>query len=324
MTEKNDKEPTIHDQTDIEVPSMEASQEEKSAFFEQWKAKHQAYLASKVKADDSEEVPSIVQEKKKLSQGIKKPGKLSSLPKNKLEGKKIKQVEIPKKVILKSVPILVVSLLLAALSLYFISPTSKAKNIVVKGQDKLTTEQVIKYSLISEKDYVLTTLLNASAYAENVKKNNPSVETSEISYQFPNQFTIRIKEYAIIGYIQQKNQLYPVLSSGNVGTEVVAVDTLPETYTTIQLSDKNQVKQLAIALGEIEPSIREKIQTVSLTPSQVTADLLTFNMTDGNTVLVPLSELTEKLVYYDKIAAEAEGPITIDMEVGIYRYSSEI
>lgn len=323
MTQKNDKEPTIHDQTDIEVPSMEASQEEKSAFFEQWKAKHQAYLASKVKADDSEEVPSIVQEKKKLFQGIKKPGKLSSLPKNKLEGKKIKQVEIPKKVILKSVPILVVSLLLAALSLYFISPTSKAKNIVVKGQDKLTTEQVIKYSLISEKDYVLTTLLNASAYAENVKKNNPSVETSEISYQFPNQFTIRIKEYAIIGYIQQKNQLYPVLSSGNVGTEVVAVDTLPETYTTIQLSDKNQVKQLAIALGEIEPSIREKIQTVSLTPSQVTADLLTFSMTDGNTVLVPLSELTEKLPYYTKIASEVEGTITIDMEVGIYRYSNE-
>lgn len=324
MTEKNDKEPTIHDQTDIEVPSMEASQEEKSAFFEQWKAKHQAYLASKVKADNSEELPSTIQEKRKLFQGIKKPGKLSSVPKNKLEGKKIKQVEIPKKVIWKSVPILVVSLLLAALSLYFISPTSKAKNIVVKGQDKLTTEQVIEYSLISEKDYVLTTLLNASAYAENVKKNNPSVETSEISYQFPNQFTIRIKEYAIIGYIQQNNQLYPVLSSGNVGTEVVAVDTLPETYTTIQLSDKNQVKQLAIALGEIEPTIREKIQTVSLTPSQITADLLTFNMTDGNTVLVPLSELTEKLVYYTKIAAEAEGPITIDMEVGIYRYSSEI
>lgn len=324
MTQKNDKEPTIHDQTDIEVPSMEASQEEKSAFFEQWKAKHQAYLASKVKADNSEEVPSIVQEKKKLFQGIKKPGKLSSVPKNKLEGKKIKQVEIPKKVIWKSVPILVVSLLLAALSLYFISPTSKAKDIVVKGQDKLTAEQVIKYSLISDKDYVVTTLLNAPVYAENVKKNNPSVETSEISYQFPNQFTIRIKEYAIIGYIQQNNQLYPVLSSGNVGTEVVAVDTLPETYTTIQLSDKNQVKQLAIALGEIEPTIREKIQTVSLTPSQVTADLLTFNMTDGNTVLVPLSELTEKLVYYTKIAAEAEGPITIDMEVGIYRYSSEI
>ncbi|HFI2473299.1 TPA: cell division protein FtsQ/DivIB [Streptococcus suis] len=324
MTQKNDKGPTIHDQTDIEVPSMEASQEEKSAFFEQWKAKHQAYLEHQKQTVISEEVPSIVQEKKKLFQGIKKPGKLSSVPKNQLEEKKNRQVEIPKKVIWKSVPILVVSLLLAALSLYFISPTSKAKNIVVKGQDKLTTEQVIKYSLISDKDYVVTTLLNASAYAENVKKNNPSVETSEISYQFPNQFTIRIKEYAIIGYIQQNDQLYPVLSSGNIGTEIVAVDTLPETYTTIQLSDKNQVKQLAIALGEIEPTIREKIQTVSLTPSQVTADLLTFNMTDGNTVLVPLSELTEKLAYYTKIAAEAEGPITIDMEVGIYRYSSEI
>lgn len=323
MTEKNDKEPTVHDQTDIEVPTMEASNEEKSAFFEQWKAKHMAYLERQKQTVISEEVGPSVQEKKPLFQGLKKPLKATPVSKNRLEGKKNRQIEIPKEVILKSLPILAVSLLLAALSLYFISPTSKAKDIVVKGQSKLTAEQVIKYSLISDKDYIVTTLLNAPAYAENVKKNNPSVESSEISYQFPNQFTIRIKEYAIIGYIQQNDQLYPVLSSGNVGTDAVATDTMPETYTTIQLSDKNQVKQLAVALGGIDATIREKIQTVSLTPSKVTADLLTLNMTDGNKVLVPLGELAEKLPYYAKIATEVTEPATIDMEVGIYRYSSE-
>ncbi|HFI0144541.1 TPA: cell division protein FtsQ/DivIB [Streptococcus suis] len=323
MTEKNDKEPTVHDQTDIEVPTMEASNEEKSAFFEQWKAKHQAYLASQEREVESVESPPQLQEQKKLFQGIKKPRKQAPVSNSYSDRKLTIDFAIPKVVLWKSVPILLTSLLLAALSLYFISPTSRAKEIAVKGQDKLTADQVINYSLISDKDYIVTTLLNASAYAENVKKNSPSVESSEISYQFPNKFTIRIKEYAIIGYIQQNNQVYPVLSSGNIGTEVAAADTLPETYTTIQLSDKNQVKQLAVALGGIDRAIREKIQTVSLTPSQVTADLLTLNMTDGNTVLVPLSELAEKLPYYAKIAAEVSGPTTVDMEVGIYRYSSE-
>lgn len=324
MTENNDKPSSIYEQVDLEVPTMDASKEEKSAFFEQWKTKHQAYLESHKQAVTSEEVVSSVQEKKKLFQGIKKSRKPASIPASSSSRKLTVDFAIPKRVLWKTMPILLTSLLLAALSLYFISPTSKKKDIVVRGQDKLTVEQVIDYSLISDKDYIVTTLLNASAYAENVKKNNPAVESSEISYQFPNKFTIRIKEYAIIGYIQQTDQLYPVLSSGNIGTEVAVAATLPETYTTIQLSDKNQVKQLAVALGGIEPTIREKIQTISLTPSQVTADLLTLSMTDGNKVLVPLSELVEKLPYYAKIAAEVTEPATIDMEVGIYRYSSEI
>ncbi|HFI0237888.1 TPA: cell division protein FtsQ/DivIB [Streptococcus suis] len=318
MTEINDKPSSIHNQVDLEVPPMDASKEEKSAFFEQWKTKHQAYLESHKQAVTSEEIVSSVQEKKKKS---RKPASFSASSSSR---KVTVDFAIPKRVIWKTVPILLTSLLLAALSLYFISPTSKKKDIVVRGQDRLTAEQVIDYSLISDKDYIVTTLLNASAYAENVKKNNLSVESSEISYQFPNTFTIRIKEYAIIGYIQQRDQLYPVLSSGNIGTEVAVAATLPENYTTIQLSDTNQVKQLAVALGGIEPAIREKIQTVSLTPSKVTADLLTLNMTDGNKVLVPLGELAEKLPYYTKIAAEVTEPATIDMEVGIYRYSSEI
>ncbi|HFU4001407.1 TPA: cell division protein FtsQ/DivIB [Streptococcus suis] len=324
MTENSDKPSSIYEQVDLEVPSMDASKEEKSAFFEQWKTKHQAYLESQKQAVTSEEVVPPVQEKKKLFQGVKKSRKPAPVPTSSLDRKVTVDFVIPKTVLWKTVPILLMSLLLAALSLYFISPTSKKKDIVVKGQDKLTAEQVIDYSLISDKDYIVTTLLNASAYAENVKKNNPSVESSEISYQFPNKFTIHIKEYAVIGYIQQTDQLYPVLSSGNIGAEVAVADTLPENYTTIQLSDKNQIKQLAVALGSVDTGIREKIQTVNLTPSQVTVDLLTLNMIDGNKVLVPLSELAEKLPYYAKIATEVTEPTIIDMEVGIYRYSSEI
>ncbi|HFU3844164.1 TPA: cell division protein FtsQ/DivIB [Streptococcus suis] len=322
MTEKNEKMPTVDDQEHLQVPSMEASKEEKSAFFEQWKAKHQAYLASQEQEISNSEVVSETKEKKKLFQGIKKTRNLATVPDSVSEKKLTVDLAIPRSVLWKTVPILLTSILLAALSLYFISPTSKAKVLVVEGNNQLTSDQIIKYSLISEKDYVITTLLNASAYAENVKKNNPSVESSEMSYQFPNKFTIRIKEYDIIGYIQQNNQVYPVLSSGEIGREAIETASLPENHTTIHLSDREQVKKLAIALGSIDVATREKIKTINLTPSQVTADLLTLNMTDGNTVLVPLSEISEKFPYYEKIAAVTTIPTTIDMEVGIYSYAS--
>ncbi len=37
--------------TDVDIPEMTAPDDEKSAFFEQWKARHQAYLAHKDEAD---------------------------------------------------------------------------------------------------------------------------------------------------------------------------------------------------------------------------------------------------------------------------------
>ncbi|WP_193441003.1 cell division protein FtsQ/DivIB, partial [Streptococcus suis] len=120
----------------------------------------------------------------------------------------------------------------------------------------------------------------------------------------------------------QQSQWYPVLSSGEVGGESISQDSLPEGYPTINLSDKELIKELAIELGKIDTGIRSAIQTINLTPSKVTVDLLTLNMADGNTVLVPLSEISQKLPYYTKIAAEVTVPTTIDMEVGIYRYAS--
>ncbi len=213
-------------------------------------------------------------------------------------------------------------LVIGDLGSVFYFSNQQEKQIEVVGNERLTAEQVENYSLISPDDYIVTIALHADAYAKNIKKNSSSVETATIKFQFPATFTIQIKEYAIIGYIQQQSQWYPVLSSGEVGGESISQDSLPEGYTTINLSDKELIKELAIELGKIDTGIRSAIQTINLTPSKVTADLLTLNMADGNTVLVPLSEISQKLPYYTKIAAEVTVPTTIDMEVGIYRYAS--
>ncbi|HFI0400837.1 TPA: cell division protein FtsQ/DivIB [Streptococcus suis] len=315
---------------DVDIPDMTAPDDEKSAFFEQWKARHQAYLAHKDEADvqavdegqTEQKSPKARKSKRVLFQGINRRQESRESKKETEKEVQTLKVDIPSKVVWKAVPVLLASLLLAALALYFISPTSKKKQIEVVGNERLTAEQVENYSLISPDDYIVTIALHADAYAKNIKKNSSSVETATIKFQFPATFTIQIKEYAIIGYIQQQSQWYPVLSSGEVGGESISQDSLPEGYPTINLSDKELIKELAIELGKIDTGIRSAIQTINLTPSKVTADLLTLNMADGNTVLVPLSEISQKLPYYTKIAAEVTVPTTIDMEVGIYRYAS--
>ena len=222
--------------------------------------------------------------------------------------------------LLKAIPVLLGSLVLFLLSLYFITPFSKDKIISVQGNERLTAQEVEQLSLISNQDYIVTIALNAKKYAENIKKASPEISEATIAYRFPNAFTIHVKEYKLIGYLEENSQYYRILSSGEIASEAIPADQLPETYLLVKLTDKASIKSLAEQLAKVDETITSKIQEITLTPSKVTADLSTLTMTDGNTILVPLSEIDTKLPYYSKIVLDIVEPSVIDMEVGIYRY----
>ena len=327
LVENKNSEPSLD--LDSSVPTMDASDDEKSAFFEQWKSRHQAYLEQQNQQDEEVFVP--VDEPKK-----KKNGFLKRWEKNKktnetpteitddaLEQKPVtlkKKDPLPRMALLEAIPVLLGSLVLFLLSLYFITPFSKDKIISVQGNERLTAQEVEQLSLISNQDYIVTIALNAKNYAENIKKASPEISEATIAYRFPNAFTIHVKEYKLIGYLEENSQYYRILSSGEIASEAIPAEQLPETYLLVKLTDKASIKSLAEQLAKVDETITSKIQEITLTPSKVTADLSTLTMTDGNTILVPLSEIDTKLPYYSKIVSDIVEPSVIDMEVGIYRY----
>lgn len=320
----------------IDSPLVEEKAEEASEFFRQWKERHQAYLASQAtlektaeetesKTDVSEDLPS-------------KPSRLFSFPffKKKKDSaaqtetvekadvvKKKSKPPIPASAIWKSMPIILFSLSFVIVAIYFISPLSRKKTIEVVGNSQLTAERIVSYSLIAAEDYAVTTWLHKDSYAKNIEKNSNFIKSATISYTFPNRFTIQVEEYKEVGYLQENNAYYTVLSSGNIAEIATTVEELPTPFTTIHLVDKGLVKELALQLAGIEDGLLRNIQTIQLTPSKVTADLLTLTMYDGNQVLVPLSEIGKKLPYYSKIAPHLSVASTIDMEVGIFSYGNE-
>lgn len=327
LVENKNSEPSL----DLEssVPTMDASDDEKSAFFEQWKARHQAYLEQHNQQDEEVFVPVDEPEKKKNGflkrwEKNKKPNETpTEIMDDALEQEPValkKKDPLPRMALLKAIPVLLGSLVLFLLSLYFITPFSKDKIISVQGNERLTAQEVEQLSLISNQDYIVTIALNAKKYAENIKKASPEISEATIAYRFPNAFTIHVKEYKLIGYLEENSQYYRILSSGEIASEAIPADQLPETYLLVKLTDKASIKSLAEQLAKVDETITSKIQEITLTPSKVTADLLTLTMTDGNTILVPLSEIDTKLPYYSKIVLDIVEPSVIDMEVGIYRY----
>lgn len=224
----------------------------------------------------------------------------------------------------RAIPVLVISSLLILLSLYFITPLGSLKNIVVTGNERVTQDEIIKATQIDSRDYTLTTFLNRNQYANNLKKANAWIEKAEISYQFPITFKIQVTEFKILAYEASTGNIYPVISNGTVINQPVKKEALPENYMRLNLSDKAKVKKLMQELSDVPDSIKNEIQTVDLTPSKATKDLLTLTMKDEHKIIVPLSDIHKKLPYYSRVHPLLTEPSIVDMEAGIFSYSASL
>ena len=247
-------------------------------------------------------------------------------PRVKEEKKKKEKPEKPAKPkiapvhIWRAVSILVPSVLALLLSVYLLTPLSTIKNIDVKGNSNTQADDIKQASGIQDSDYTLALLLDKETYAERIKSNH-WIESANIDYQFPTNFTIEVKEFDIVGYYVSGEEYYPILSSGAVESTPVNRLNLPETYLTVTFNDEQQVKELITGLSTISEDIKSQIQKIELAPSKATADLLKITMLDTDEVLVPLSELSKKLPYYSKIKPQLTEPSVVDMEAGAYSYT---
>lgn len=227
---------------------------------------------------------------------------------------------VPVSAIWKSVPVFLIGLFLLLLSVYFISPLSKEKVIRVEGNQVITVDQILESSQLVKQDYAVTSWLQLDHTKKAILASQPRVSDVVIDFAFPNQFTIRVKEYAEIAYLKKEDGLYPILSNGVVAKEALPAERVPERAMLIQLQDQELVEQLVANLAEVDPAILAGLESVELQPTKASADLLVLKMYEGHHVLVPLSELTRKLPYYPKVAAQLTLPSIIDMEVGIFSY----
>ncbi|VLL61375.1 cell division septal protein [Streptococcus pneumoniae] len=286
------------DQEDSESAKEES--EEKVASSEADKEKEE-----KEEIEESEFKEKEEQDKKLAKKAIKeKPAK----------------AKIPGIHILRAFTILFPSLLLLIVSAYLLSPYATMKDIRVEGTVQTTADDIRQASGIQDSDYTINLLLDKAKYEKQIKSNY-WVESAQLVYQFQTKFTIKVKEYDIVAYYISGENHYPILSSGQLETSSVSLNSLPETYLSVLFNDSEQIKAFVSELAQISPELKAAIQKVELAPSKVTSDLIRLTMNDSDEVLVPLSEMSKKLPYYSKIKPQLSEPSVVDMEAGIYSYT---
>ena len=234
-----------------------------------------------------------------------------------------KEGQIARRHIYRAIPVLVISTLIALFSTYLLTPLAKQKVIEFSGNKNADQTLLFEKSRIQDRDYTLTTFLNRDRYLANMKAASPWVKDISMTYAFPTTFKVQVEEYQVFGYYVTEEDHYPILENGEVVETPVATDQLPKSYLSVRFSDRELVRQFVKQLGKIPSTVRDKIESVDLTPSKVTKDLVTLTMKDGTKVLVPVSQIKRKLPYYDKIRKLIEDDSVIDMEAGIYSYNAE-
>ena len=234
-----------------------------------------------------------------------------------------KEGQIARRHIYRAIPVLVISTLIAVFSVYLLTPLAKQKIIEFSGNKNADQALLFEKSQIQDRDYTLTTFLNRDRYLANMKAASPWVKDISMNYTFPTTFKVQVEEYQVFGYYVTEEDHYPILENGEVVETPVAADQLPKAYLTVRFSDRELVRQFVKQLGKIPSSVRDEIESVDLTPSKVTKDLVTLTMKDGTKVLVPVSQIKRKLPYYNQIRKLIEDDSVIDMEAGIYSYNAE-
>ena len=234
-----------------------------------------------------------------------------------------KEGQIARRHIYRAIPVLVISTLIAVFSAYLLTPLAKQKIIEFSGNKNADQTLLFEKSQIQDRDYTLTTFLNRDRYLANMKAASPWVKDISMTYAFPTTFKVQVEEHQVFGYYVTEEDHYPILENGEVVETPVAADQLPKAYLTVRFSDRELVRQFVKQLGNIPSSVRDEIESVDLTPSKVTKDLVTLTMKDGTKVLVPVSQIKRKLPYYNQIRKLIEDDSVIDMEAGIYSYNAE-
>ena len=234
-----------------------------------------------------------------------------------------KEGQIARRHIYRAIPVLVISTLIAVFSAYLLTPLAKQKIIEFSGNKNADQTLLFEKSRIQDRDYTLTTFLNRDRYLANMKAASPWVKDISMTYAFPTTFKVQVEEHQVFGYYVTEEDHYPILENGEVVETPVAADQLPKAYLTVRFSDRELVRQFVKQLGKIPSSVRDEIESVDLTPSKVTKDLVTLTMKDGTKVLVPVSQIKRKLPYYNQIRKLIEDDSVIDMEAGIYSYNAE-
>ncbi|MEI5994864.1 cell division protein FtsQ/DivIB [Candidatus Enterococcus mansonii] len=216
---------------------------------------------------------------------------------------------------------LIVSVFLIAIIivLYFVSPLSKLGKVTVTGNNSVDSQKIITQSKLESGKSLWEQFGDRKIYEQKIKRQLPRVKKASIALSGINSFNIKIDEYKVVALESVSGVYHPILENGKVLPEEMAA---PESGMPVfqNFQDQSTIQNLMNSYKKLPENLKQNISEIRYAPSNSNKELINLHMKDTNIVIVNISQLVEKMAYYERIAGQLDKPGTIDMEVGIFSY----
>lgn len=211
---------------------------------------------------------------------------------------------------------LTILFLLIATVVYLQSPLSDVREVVVKGQQHVSEEEIKEISKITNETNIW------QVESDKIKKRLEShneITFADVNRKFPSTVQIEVEEAERIGYVKENGEFRPILENG---TELKSTSPLPGGDAPILagFNKPTYLKEMSQELKELPDSVSSLISEIHWEPKEDNPYQIRLYMTDGYQVLASIRTFSSKMPAYPSIVSQLdkglEGIIHID--VGAY------
>jgi cell division protein FtsQ len=212
---------------------------------------------------------------------------------------------------------------LIAVVAYVQSPLSHVKKITIKGNELLSTEEIIKITKISKNTNIWS--VKKDTISLTLQKMNV-IKQAKVTIKWPNTVMIEIEERNKIAYLESEDSYFPVMENGKVLKDRKVAEIPVNAPILYKFKEGAILKEMVTALDELPVEVLNAISEIHYTPKKTDQYHISLFMNDGFEVSATLRTFSEKMIHYPSIISQLDPSIKgiIDLEVGSYFKAYEL
>ncbi|MEK3887059.1 cell division protein FtsQ/DivIB [Bacillus sp. FSL K6-3431] len=200
---------------------------------------------------------------------------------------------------------------------YFQSPLSHIKKIEISGNEKMSAKDILSVTGLTEG---LNIWKVDKHFAKEKLMDLSEIKKVDISIAFPNILKIDLVENATIAYVENKQNFYPLLETGEVLKKGQRMNLVENAPILVNFESGAILETLAVELEQLPPEIVHVISEIRYDPNKTDKYHIYLFMNDGNEVQASISSFSEKMVHYPSYISQLDPDIrgVLDLEVGSF------
>lgn len=211
----------------------------------------------------------------------------------------------------------------AIMLLYYVSPLSRLSSISIEGNDQISSEEITAKLNFSIGNNLWSQYFHRDKHVERLKKQELRIEDASVHFNGVNKFSVNVKEYKEVAYLEHDKEYSPILANGRVIPTNVE-NTQGSLPILEGFTGPKRILAVMKQYDALPEEVRQGVSQIKYAPTDENKSLLQIFMNDGNQVIVAIQEMSQKMKYYPQVVEEMnvqEMKGIVDMEAGIYSYA---